>query len=143
MPLTQPFGYYEQDVLQRDALMKQKPRRKAKKLDSAEVSESFAPIVSAFAGDPDVKLGRMFSSSSVLNVNGKIFAMLVKGKLVVKLPGLRVEQLVSSGNGERFDPGHGRLMKEWVAANTDEQSWLSLAKEAYRFVKGDKPQKER
>jgi len=26
----------------------------------------------------------------------------------------RVDELVSGGNGEYFDPGHGRLMKEWV-----------------------------
>lgn len=39
----------------------------------------------------------MFSSSSVLNVNGKIFAMLVKGKFVAKLPKARVDELVGGG----------------------------------------------
>jgi hypothetical protein len=48
----------------------------------------------------------------VLSVNGKIFAMLVKGKLVVKLPKQGVDELVAARAGTYFDPGHGRLMKQ-------------------------------
>ena len=47
----------------------------------------------------------MFSSSNVLSVNGKIFAMLVRGKLVVKLPKQRVDGLVAGRAGTYFDPG--------------------------------------
>jgi hypothetical protein len=65
-----------------------------------------------------------------------MFAMLVKGKFVAKLPRKRVDELVKRGQGERFDPGHGRLMKEWVAVRTSGLSWIELAKEAHRFVKG-------
>jgi len=72
-------------------------------------------------------------------VDGKIFAMLVRGRIVAKLPKNRVEDLVSSGKGERFDPGHGRLMKEWVAVGTGRVNWVGLAKEAYEFVKRGKP----
>jgi hypothetical protein len=66
----------------------------------------------------------------------KIFAMLVKGKLVVKLPKHRVDALIASGDGERFDPLHDdRLMKEWVTvAPTSEAKWLPLAREALEFV---------
>ena len=66
----------------------------------------------------------------------KIFAMLVKGKLVVKLPKPRVDALVASGDGERFDPRHdGRLMKEWLSVEpTSEEEWLPLAREAMEFV---------
>jgi len=54
---------------------------------------------------------------------------------VVKLPQQRVNALIASGDGERFDPGHGRLMKEWVAVEpTSEEEWLSLAQEALVFV---------
>jgi hypothetical protein len=61
--------------------------------------------------------------------------MLVKGKLVVKLPKARVDALIAAGDGERFDPGHGRLMKEWVAVEpTSEEGWLDLAREAMEFV---------
>ena len=78
----------------------------------------------------------MFSSSSVLNVKGKIFAMLVKGKLVAKLPRERVDRLVASGAGEYFDPGHGRLMKEWVAVADGRSRWVDLAREAHAYVSG-------
>jgi len=77
----------------------------------------------------------MFSSKSVLNVNGKIFAMFVRGRFVAKLPKDRVEALVRSGAGDYFDPGHGRLMKEWVALADSSTQWVTLAKEAYAFVK--------
>jgi hypothetical protein len=37
--------------------------------------------------------------------------------------------------GQRFDPGDGRLMKEWLALQpTSKENWLSLAREAMRFV---------
>lgn len=77
----------------------------------------------------------MFGSSG-LKVGGKVFAMLVKGNLVVKLPKERVDALVASGKGEHFDPGHGRLMKEWVTVGSGaEAAWVALAREAKGFVK--------
>lgn len=73
--------------------------------------------------------------TNVLKINDKIFAMLVKGNLVVKLPRDRVDALIAAGAGQRFDPGHGRLMKEWVSLDPAvADDWLSLAKEAMRFV---------
>jgi hypothetical protein len=58
-----------------------------------------------------------------------------KGQFVVKLPKERVGALVTSGRGERFDPGHGRLMKEWLALDQgSDESWLALAREAMKFV---------
>jgi hypothetical protein len=61
--------------------------------------------------------------------------MLVKGRLVVKLPRQRVDALIASGDGARFDPGHGRLMKEWLTVEpASEEEWLPLAREAMEFV---------
>ena len=77
----------------------------------------------------------MFSSSNVLSVNGKIFAMLVRGRLVVKLPKQRVDELVATRAGHYFAPGHGRLMKQWISISSGGAPWVELAKEAYRFVK--------
>jgi TfoX N-terminal domain len=94
---------------------------------------AFAPIVQAFQKDTAVAPARMFGSDG-LKVNGKVFAMLVKGDLVVKLPKERVQALTSQGLGHAFDPGHGRLMKEWVAIGQGKSAqWLTLAQEAYRF----------
>ncbi len=95
----------------------------------------FEPVAAEFEGDSSVKRGRMFSSESVLSVNGKIFAMLTKGKFVVKLPKERVDQLVSDGVGANWGPGTGRVMKEWIAIKSGKVSWVKLAKEAYEFVK--------
>ncbi len=79
---------------------------------------------------------RAFGSTS-LKTNGKIFAMLVKGRLVVKLDRRRVDELVASGEGERFDPGHGRIQKEWLAIESaSDEAWLALATESEAFVAG-------
>jgi hypothetical protein len=80
--------------------------------------------------------GKKGFGSSALQVNGKIFAMVSsRGSFVVKLPKHRVESLEASGAGQRFDPCHGRLMKEWLALQpTSKENWLSLAREAMRFV---------
>ena len=63
--------------------------------------------------------------------------MLVKGKLVVKLPSKRVDSLVAEGEGERFDSGTGKHMREWFTlSSTSTQRWHALAKEAMKFVEG-------
>jgi hypothetical protein len=105
------------------------------KKNTGDIDPSFMPVVAAFADDPHVSRGKMFGSSSVLSVNGKVFAMLVKDRFVAKLPRERVDELVSGGRGAYFDPGHGRLMKEWVTVNAKQAAWIELAREAYRFVK--------
>lgn len=99
----------------------------------------FAPIIEAFRHNGEVSLTRMFGSTG-LKVSGKVFAMMVKGDLVVKLPKERVEALINAKLGEYFDPGHGRLMKEWVALKPKAKTqWLKLAKEAQRFVDSGLP----
>jgi TfoX/Sxy family transcriptional regulator of competence genes len=104
--------------------------------------ERYAALVEALSGLPDVTYlvdttpVRKSFGSTELKVKGKIFAMLNKGKLVVKLRRERVDALVASGDGERFDPRRdGRLMKEWVVLEpTSHAEWLPLAREAMEFV---------
>jgi hypothetical protein len=100
-----------------------------------EGEDPFAPVVEAFNRERDVTRGKMFGSVG-LKVNGKIFAMLVKGKFVAKLPKARVDEIVTAGSGHYFDPGHGKLMKEWVSVPAGKAPWLELAREAHDFVKG-------
>jgi TfoX/Sxy family transcriptional regulator of competence genes len=77
---------------------------------------------------------RAFGSTS-LKTDGKIFAMLVKDRLVVKLDRRRVDELVEAGEGRRFDPGHGRLQKEWLHVDSPlDDQWLELATEAEAYV---------
>ncbi len=96
----------------------------------------FAAVVDAFARDRRVTSGRMMASLG-LRVGGKIFAMLVRGDLVVKLPAPRVTELVEAGMARQFDPRRdGRLMKEWAVLPGDDPPWVAIAREAYAFVGG-------
>ncbi len=114
------------------------PTKKTKpKSASPEIDPRFQPVVNAFAAYRDVGGGKMISSYG-LKVNGKIFAMFGRRQFVTKLPRERVEALVSVGDGKRFDPGHGRLMKEWFVVGDGKADWVELAKEAYDFVKHGK-----
>ncbi len=100
--------------------------------------EQYAIVVAALIDAPDVELGsqgKQRFGRSTLQVHGKIFAMLVGGRFVVKLPRPRVDALVEAGEGERFVGGHGRAMKEWVAVEAAAgERWLPLAREALAFV---------
>lgn len=94
-----------------------------------------ARILTARASVAQSTRGRGFGSSGQLKANGRIFAMLVNGSLVLKLPVLRVDALVAEGQGERFDTGKGRLMREWfVLSPKSSRRWLPLAEEAMKFV---------
>jgi len=113
----------------------------------------FDEVVAAFARNPRLapaaaslaaaKAGRDGGSggkfgSKALKVNGKIFAMVVNGRLVVKLAKERVDQLVGARQAAYFDPGHGRLMKQWATILDAKLSWLALATEAHDFVGGQR-----
>lgn len=62
--------------------MKKKKVKAEKKEQEPEIDPRFAPVVQAFAGVPGVKAGKLFASCG-LKVNGKIFAMFGRGRLVV------------------------------------------------------------
>jgi hypothetical protein len=98
----------------------------------------FASIAESELAMPGVTSGTGFGRSDGLRISGKIFAMLVRGELVVKLPRDRVEDLTASGVGHQFDPGHGRLMKEWVSITPNAgRRWRGLVEEARAFVESN------
>jgi len=101
-----------------------------------EIPAAFKAAIAPFANDPDVTHDRGWGSGNlVAKVKGKIFAMLIKGDFVAKLPRERAVDLVGSGKARYFDPGHGRLMKQWVTVADGRTPWVELAREAHRFVK--------
>lgn len=131
--------------------MKQPSKASSKAAPESGDDPRFAALVRALAEDPrfvaviDAYVagktgtssgrGKKFGSNA-LKVEGRIFAMMSsKGAFVVKLPRERVDAIVASQAGDYFDPGHGRLMKEWVAIASSDSSWVELAKEAHDFVK--------
>jgi hypothetical protein len=104
----------------------------------SETQKRFGAVASALADEPNVSVGasgKKGFGSSALRVGGKIFAMVSSsGHFVVKLPKQRVDELERAGAGQRFDPGHGRLMKEWLSLDAgSREDWLALAREALQF----------
>ena len=100
----------------------------------------FAALVHAFTGEPGVGLpgerGHRGFGSDALTVDGAIFAMVVRGDLVLKLPARRVAALVGSGAGMPFVNGAGRPMREWAAiTGGDPGADLELAREALGHVR--------
>ncbi|MGY1651662.1 TfoX/Sxy family protein [Geodermatophilus sp. SYSU D01119] len=99
----------------------------------------FASLVEALATRPGVGPpgagGRRGFGSAALTVHGSIFAMVVGGALVLKLPAHRVEGLVAAGTGLPFAAANGTPMREWVALDHGTPaSDLALAEEAMAFV---------
>ena len=105
--------------------------------DGNATAELFEDLATRLVGEPDVRQGTGFGAMPGLRVGNKIFAMLCRGELVVKLPRDRVDELVAAGGAARFDARRdGRLMREWAtipARHSDD--WEPLAVEALRFVR--------
>ena len=104
---------------------------------------AFANIMNALGDKPGVSKPDALAGStprprfgaSALRVEGRIFAMVSRGRLVLKLPAERVAELIASGGGGPYDAGRGRPMKEWVSLEPARQDhWLMLATEALEFV---------
>jgi hypothetical protein len=94
----------------------------------------YALLAARYAAKPSAAASKGFGSNA-LKVNGKIFASLTKGRLLLKLPEVRVDSLIKSKKGLRFSTGVGRVKKEWVTVGpTSEKEWLALAGEARAFV---------
>lgn len=74
-----------------------------------------------------------------LRYRRKLFAMLVRGRLVVKLPAARVDELLATGQGDRFDANKGTPMKEWFSLDPESRlEWLTLAREALDFARANR-----
>src|SRR6516165_9814970 len=116
---------------------RKKATARSSKRENLTDDPRFARVVAAVAGKRDVtRESRQGFGSGALKVTGKIFAMMTpRAEFVVKIPKASVDELVSQGVGERFEPGPGRIMKEWPALDRHPELWIELAKEAYRFVK--------
>ncbi|GAB3842824.1 hypothetical protein ACFPIJ_42330 [Dactylosporangium cerinum] len=103
----------------------------------ATPQERFEALVDGLSGEPNVTApgaGAGFGAGA-LRVDNKIFAMLVRDHLVVKLPKARVDALAAAGQGVRFDANKGTPMREWLTLDPAcVELWESLAHEALAFV---------
>jgi hypothetical protein len=100
--------------------------------------DRYADLIDELAGVPGVDPpagGRGFGRSA-LRFHNKIFVMFVRGRLVLKLPAKRVDELVGDGDGVRFDANKGTPMKEWFSLDPDSgRDWAPLAREALDFAR--------
>jgi hypothetical protein len=100
--------------------------------------DRFADLVDEMVGEPGVtppRGGGGFGRSA-LRFENKIFAMFVRGRLVLKLPKDRVDALVAGGDGVRFDANKGTPMKEWFSLDpASDRAWPPLAREALDFAR--------
>lgn len=97
--------------------------------------ELYRTLALRHGADPGASRGRGFGSNA-LKVDGKIFASLSNGRLLLKLPAARVDALVEAKLGERFSTGPGRVKKEWVTiAPSSADEWMRLSEEARAYVR--------
>ena len=101
--------------------------------------ERYEDLVDEFIGVDGVTppAGGSGFGRGALRYRRKIFAMFVRGHLVVKLPAPRVDELVTAGCGERFDANKGTPMREWFSLDAGSAlPWMPLAREALDFARG-------
>jgi hypothetical protein len=103
-------------------------------IDHSELFSALSAEYSGITGVGVPERGSRGFGSQALKVNKRIFAMLVDGRLVVKLPRARVTELIETGHGQPFDGGKGTPMKEWVSLTGDEAECRALVVEAQAFV---------
>jgi hypothetical protein len=97
---------------------------------------AFDSIAEELLREPGVEEGTGFGTNPGLRVSGRIFAMLVGGELVVKLPAERCAELKTGDGARTFQVGT-RTMREWVSIDSARsQDWDALAREALAFVRG-------
>jgi hypothetical protein len=97
--------------------------------------DDFDHLASELTADPRVTRSTMMGLPC-LRWDGRFFASFDRrtGKLVVKLPEGRVDELISSGQAESFAPA-GRRFREWASIEPARTArWSQLLDEALTFV---------
>jgi len=100
--------------------------------------ERYHELVDDLVGVPGVTPPRGGSGfgRGTLKFEGRIFAMLVRGRLVLKLPEERVSALIAAGEGLNFDANKGTPMREWLSLDPESGlAWEPLAREALDFAR--------
>jgi hypothetical protein len=97
--------------------------------------ERFRSIRQGYVDRGGVTTGTGFGGNDGLRIDGRIFAMVVRGELVVKLPRARAAAMTERLEARPFEPGTGRVMREWVSVPVDRaDAWPGLVDEAFAYV---------
>ena len=95
-----------------------------------ETNEMWANVKEHFLNTEEVQ-----KQGESLKIRKKMFVMLNKGRLIVKLPKERVTQLLNSREGQPYDPGNGKIMKEWIIIPVEFcNKWIEIAAEGKEFA---------
>ncbi|MHA2407076.1 MAG: hypothetical protein ACXACA_01720 [Candidatus Ranarchaeia archaeon] len=71
------------------------------------------------------------SGAQGLKYGKKLFAMFMKGNLLIRLPPNRVTEVIASGDGLPHDPGTGKPMKNMVLIPVSMKDlWIKYCEEA-------------
>jgi hypothetical protein len=100
--------------------------------------QRYEDLIDELVGEPGVTPPQRKSGfgRSAMRFDGKIFVMFVRGRLVLKLPEQRVDELVRAHSGVRFNANKGRPMREWLSLDPAAgQDWPQLAREALQFAR--------
>ncbi|MCI4341431.1 MAG: hypothetical protein L3K11_03550 [Thermoplasmata archaeon] len=104
-----------------------------------EARERFARLAEQMAaGDGEISAHRKGFGTRSMFVGRRMFAVLDRtGELVVKLPPVRVQELIDSKTGRGWSPGAGSPLKEYLAIPFARQKdWPKLAREARAYMGG-------
>lgn len=95
----------------------------------------FWTLADGLFDDPEVTRSTMMGYPC-LRTKGAFFACVERttGRLIVKLPASRVEELIKLGQAVAFAPS-GRVFRQWAAfPMTNRKRWTTLLIEAREFV---------
>ncbi len=104
----------------------------------AEAEDRYQDLVDELVGSPGVSPppGGSGFGRGAIRFQEKIFVMFVRGRLVLKLPAVRIDELVGTGEGVRFDANKGTPMREWFSLDPESSlPWPPLAREALEFAR--------
>ncbi|MBA2254422.1 MAG: hypothetical protein H0W07_04840 [Chloroflexi bacterium] len=99
------------------------------------VEARFASVAADLvARDEAIEQGRMLHAPG-LRTSGKFFAFATPDDIVVKLPAVRVQELIASGAGRPCAIRKGAPMREWVRLTPDsDQACAAYLIEGREFV---------
>lgn len=83
-----------------------------------------------------LKLDDVQKQGEALKIKRKMFVFFNKiDAIVVKLPKNRVSELLESKEGLPYDPGNGKIMKEWIIIPKQfSEKWFDFSKEGMEFA---------
>ena len=97
------------------------------------MTDIYEEIKDHFSSDRDVTVLRGRGAQGI-KLGKKLIVMFMKGDLIVKLPEERVSEIIASGDGEPYDPGTGKPMKNWVLiTETRRELWIKYSEEAKQY----------